>query len=189
MYIYIFIYKYKWPKRHFVYIFDDISLKYEYIKTSSRYGLNVRNSGKLLFVEGDILSTKYLLICVIKIARNIWVSGGTAPRLLNLSSRYMLMVSIARAPTGYSTELVRTLCGREKFNSCSVILKQFSLSRTISQTLYRCEVLSAVVGRRVEDLPGLALQEHQLSGQVTLRPCPTCGQNAGLQVMRKVPVL
>jgi hypothetical protein len=41
----------------------------------------------------------------------------------------------------------------------------------------------------VGELPGLALQAHQLSDQVSLRPRPTCVQDAELQVMWTVPVL
>jgi len=41
----------------------------------------------------------------------------------------------------------------------------------------------------VADIPELALQENQLSEQVALRPCTTCGQNAELEVMQTVPVL
>jgi len=36
----------------------------------------------------------YLLLCLIKTARNVWLWGGTAPRLHNVSSRYMLVVSL-----------------------------------------------------------------------------------------------
>ena len=35
-----------------------------------------------------------------------------------------------------------------------------------------CEVLSAGVVERVAELPGLALQEHQLCNQAELHPCP-----------------
>jgi len=48
---------------------------------------------------------------------------------------------------------------------------------------------STGVGTGVADFHGLALQELQLTAQITLRPCPLCGQNAKLQVMRCVHVL
>ena len=51
------------------------------------------------------------------------------------------------------------------------------------------KVLSAGGGRQVAKNHGLALQEHQFSGQDALRPCSQCGQNAELQVIRPAPIL
>jgi len=41
-----------------------------------------------------VVNITYLLLFLIKTARNVWLSGGTAPRLLNAVSRYMLVVGL-----------------------------------------------------------------------------------------------
>jgi len=135
---------------------------------------------------------KYLLLCLIKIYCNVRLSGGTAPRLLKMGSRYRLVVSLFPSDkVGVSQSWFRRF---PEGNSLITVLKFstiFSFSRTLSQTLYRRdhvrEVLSAGGGTGVADLPGLALQELQFSGQITQRHCPKCGQNAELQVMQIVP--